>query len=139
MTLKTEFAQDRALLKFLRFVLQADAATCLAMALAHSFAAAPISALTGLEPKLLLVSGVMLFPIAAFIAWTSLRTPMPATAVCVVIAGNVGWVLASVVLLVGRWTDANPLGTAYVVLQAAGVVAFAVLEFAGLRRELASR
>ncbi|RTL63301.1 MAG: hypothetical protein EKK41_23465 [Hyphomicrobiales bacterium] len=139
MMLKTEFADDHATPKFLRFVLQADAATCLAMALAHSFASGPITAFTGIEAKLLLVSGVMLFPIAAVIAWTSLREPMWPLTVIAVIAGNVGWVLASVALLVAGQTGANPLGTAYVSVQAAGVAAFAMLEFAGLRRELSTR
>lgn len=140
MTMKTNTAGSYGATsaKFLRLVLQADAAICLSMALVHCFAAGPLTAFTGLAPELLLASGLMLFPTAAFIAWTSLRDPAPAWAVLAVVAGNVAWVLASLVVLLSGRSGGNVLGDAYVAIQAVGVIAFAVLEFVGFRREIAS-
>lgn len=118
---------------FLRNTLLLDAATCVATGALLSLGAAPLSALLGLPAALLFYAGLSLFPIAAFMVWTALRRQAPA--VCVVIAGNAAWVLASIVVLVGF--SPTVLGYVFVIVQAAAVAFLAELEYTGLRRAAA--
>lgn len=112
-------------------ILRLDAASCAAMGLILAFARGPLAALTGLPEILLLWAGIALLPIALFMiltagAWNN--HPVP---VLVVILGNVGWALASVVLL-GLF-DLTGLGIALVLGQALFVLLMAWLEWRGMR------
>jgi len=108
---------------FLRNTLLLDAATCVATGALLSLASGPLSSLLGLPAALLFYAGLSLFPIAAFMLWTSLARPAPA--VWVVILGNAGWVLASVVVLFGF--SPTVLGYVFVIVQAAAVALLAEL------------
>ncbi len=121
---------------FLRRVLALDAASCAAMGLALGLGAGPLADLFGLPVELVRTSGLLLLPLAAFIAWLASRPAPPPPLVWVVIAGNLAWTAESFALL-GQY-DPTPLGAGFVALQAVAVLALAGLEYAGLRRMRAS-
>jgi hypothetical protein len=110
---------------FLRRILYFDAATCVAMGLFLVLLAQPLAPLLGLPALLLEIAGAALFPIAAFIVWAALYR----RGVGVVIAGNVAWVAASVLLVSAGWVSPTPLGYAFVLVQAAAVALLAALEY----------
>lgn len=118
----------------LRTLLLIDAATCAAMGLALGLGAAPSAALTGLPYTLLVWAGLALLPIAAFLALVALRPALHAAGGRLAVAGNAGWVLASIGLLASGWVQPNALGVAFVLAQAAAVAALTLLELAALRR-----
>lgn len=109
----------------LRAILVFDAVTCVAMGAALLLGSAPIAALTALPPSLLLSAGLALLPIAAVIAFVA-RWPS-AWGVWMVVAGNLAWVGASLLLLAS--VAPNALGLAFVLAQAVVVAAFARLEY----------
>ncbi len=112
----------------LRRLLLLDAVTCLAMGIALIFANAPLAALTALPPDLLFGAGAVLLPCAAFmIVLASRVSPSPA-GVRVVIACNVLWVLASLLLPLWPGIDPNSTGLFGLFAQAAGVAVLAALE-----------
>ena len=117
---------------FLRRVLALDSASCAAMGLGLGLGAEPLAALFGLPAELVRTAGLLLLPLAAFIAWLASRPAPPPVLVWVVIAGNLGWTAESFALL-GQ-NDPTPLGTAFVACQALAVLGLAGLEYAGLRR-----
>jgi len=119
---------------FLRRVLALDAASCAAMGLGMSLAAAPLGARFGLPVELVRAAGLLLLPLAAFIGWLASRPAPPPLLVWLVIVGNLGWTAESFVLL-GR-SDPTPLGAGFVALQALAVLGLAGLEYLGLRRML---
>jgi hypothetical protein len=120
---------------FLRTVLRIDAATCVAAGLLMSVGSGMIASLTQISSGLLISAGLSLFPIAAFIAFVALRSPLWFVGVWLVIAGNIGWVLASLWLLTGGAINANALGSAFVLIQAVVVAVLAYFEYAGLDRQ----
>jgi hypothetical protein len=112
----------------LRRLLVVDAITCLAMGAALVFATAPLSGLTRLPSDLLLAAGLVLLPIAGFMLVLA-RRPSPSPAgVRVVIAGNMLWVLASVLLPLSPQIDPSGIGLLGLMAQAAGVAVLAALE-----------
>lgn len=124
---------------FLRTVLRIDAATCVATGLLMTAGADLVSRLTQIPNSLLTTAGASLFPIAAFMAMTAGLVPGWRLGVWLVILGNVGWVLASVWLLVGGAISPNALGAAFILFQAGAVAALAALEYVGLQRLAAPR
>jgi hypothetical protein len=95
-------------------------------------AARAIAGLTALPEALLLLVGLSLLPIAAFMALVATRARPPAALVRPVIAGNALWVAGSVLLLLAPWIAPNALGVGFVLAQALAVAALAVLERAAL-------
>lgn len=118
---------------FLRRILMLDAATCFAMGFVMTLATEMTTELTALPTGLLSAAGASLFPIALFMAWVATRKPIPAVGVWLVILGNVGWAIGSLVLLTGL-VPFNPLGAGFVTMQGLAVAGLAALEFMGLRR-----
>lgn len=118
----------------LRSLLLIDAATCAAMGLALGLGAAPVAALTGLPQSLLIWAGLALLPVAAFLALVALRPALHAAGGRLAVAGNAGWVFASVALIASGWAQPNVLGVAFVLAQAAAVAVLTLLELAALRR-----
>jgi hypothetical protein len=121
------------LTSLLRRTLGLDAATCLAMGAAMTLGALPLSDLTGLPPALLMLAGLVLFPVAGLMIWLARRHSAPAPMLWLVIGGNAGWVAASALLLFSGWVRPTLAGEIVVVVQALGVVALTVIEYAGLR------
>jgi hypothetical protein len=130
MTALAANATDRQ--TFLRRVLFVDAATCVATGALMSLDAGPLSGLLGLPAALLFWSGLSLFPIAAFMLWVATRRSIPAPGAWMVIAGNAGWVIASIGVLLAF--SPTGLGYAFVIAQAAAVTLLAELEYTGLKR-----
>jgi hypothetical protein len=115
-----------ALTSTLRRVLAVDALTCAAAGALMAFGADLVAPLTGLPKPLLFWAGVVLFPVAALMAFLSRRQAAPAGLVWLVILGNAGWVLASIAVLF--LTAPTALGVAFVVAQAVAVAILTVLE-----------
>jgi hypothetical protein len=117
---------------FLRRVLYVDAATCVASGALMSLDAAPLGSALALPAALLFWSGVALFPIAAFMLWVATRRAIPRAGAWLVVLGNAGWVVGSVLALLAN--APTGMGYAFVVAQAVVVALLAELEYNGLRR-----
>src|SRR3970040_787764 len=83
----------------LRRVLWADATTCLATGALLALAATPLAGLLGLPAAPLAYAGGALFPIAGFMTWLAVRDDLSRAGAWLVILGNLGWVLGSVLVL----------------------------------------
>jgi len=119
---------------FLRRVLALDSASCAAIGLLLCLDAAGLAPLFGLGERLLFGAGLLLLPLAAFIAWLASRPAPPSALVWVVIAGNVAWTAESFLLIETEAARITALGTAFVAVQAVAVLGLTLLEYAGLRR-----
>ena len=119
---------------FLRTVLLADAATCVASGLLMSVGSTFLAQMTRIPTELLFASGLSLFPITAFIAFLATRKDLWPAGVWLVILGNVGWVAGSLWLLVGGAITPNVLGSVFVAFQAAVVAALTACETIGVHR-----
>ena len=119
---------------FLRRILALDSASCAAMGLALGLGAGPLAGLFGLPVGLVRTAGLLLLPLAAFIAWLASRPAPPPLLVWAVIVGNLGWTAESLLLIANESGRITPPGTAFVAGQAAAVLIVAMLEYAGLRR-----
>jgi hypothetical protein len=116
----------------LRTVLAVDAATCGVMGLVLIIGAGFIAGLTGLPAALLLYAGIALLPIAAFMAIVASRPTPPAAGVWLIVLGNIGWIAASVLLILSGWVAPNALGHAFVLVQALIVAGLSWLEYGAL-------
>ena len=121
---------------FLRRVLIADAAVSAAVGALMALGAGALAGLLGLPPALLTIAGVALFPYAAYLVWLATRTAVPRAAVWVPISLNVVWAVDCLLVLFAAGQQPTWLGEAFVVVQIVTVLAFAELEFIGLRRAL---
>jgi hypothetical protein len=119
---------------FLRRILTLDSASCAMIGLLLSLGAGPLSGLFGLGERLLFGAGLLLLPLAAFIAWLASRPSPPAPLVWLVIVGNIAWSAESFLLISTQSGQITMLGTAFVAAQAIAVLAITSLEYAGLRR-----
>jgi hypothetical protein len=131
MTTNTMRAPLSARLPGLRTVLALDAASCLAMAALLLALPATLSGWFGLPQALLFWAGLLLLPSAALmIGLAAMRRPH-AGLTRLVILGNVAWVIAS--LAVPIVLSPSGLGLAFVLVQAAAVLALLLLEQRALR------
>jgi hypothetical protein len=119
---------------FLRRVLALDALSCFGMGLLMGLGAAPLAPLLGLPQPLVRTAGLLLLPLAAFIAWLASRPAPPRALVWVVILGNLGWTAESFLLVGQARPGITALGTGFVTAQALAVLTLAALEYSGLRR-----
>ncbi len=120
----------------LRKILMLDAITCVAMGLLLVSASGRLSGLLGLPKDFVLLAGVALFPCAALMLLTSRigqQAQPPAALAWLVIIGNIGWVIASL-LTMELWFSPTTLGILFILAQAVVVVVLAVLEYRSLRR-----
>ncbi|HEX8240888.1 MAG TPA: hypothetical protein VF574_14230 [Allosphingosinicella sp.] len=119
---------------FLRRALALDSASCALIGLLLCLGADPLSGLFGLPEGLLSGAGLLLLPLAAFIAWLASRPAPPSPLVWLVIIGNVAWTAESFLLIETEAARITALGTAFVAVQAVAVLGLALLEYIGLRR-----
>ncbi len=119
---------------FLRRALVADALASGAMGVLLAFGGAALESLTGLHAALTQPAGYFLIAYAAFVGFLGARSTLPGAVVWLVIVGNGVWAIESLMLLALGWASPTPLGYAFVIGQALAVVAFAELQFMGLRR-----
>lgn len=119
---------------FIRRTLLLDAAMSGACAVLLIAGAGTLAGLLGLPEDLLFISGLVLVPFVGMLVWLMRAGSPSAIGVRAIIATNVAWVAASAALLVSGLVDPTPLGTAFVIVQAAAVLVFAELQIIALRR-----
>jgi hypothetical protein len=120
--------------KFLRNVLFADAASCLAAgALQLSFPQS-LSQLLNLPSLLLQGTGIFLLAYAAVVMLVGTRDPIARPLVWVFVIGNLAWAAGCIALLAERVLAPTVLGEAWIAAQAATVIVLAELQWTGLRR-----
>jgi hypothetical protein len=119
---------------FLRGVLFADAATCVATGLLLMFGSGLLEPYLGLPAGLMHYAGLSLLPFAALLVYLAARENPSPGAVWAVIVLNALWTVDSVLLLLTGWVFPTELGYAFVVAQALGVAVLAGLEYVGLRK-----
>ncbi len=122
---------------FLRWVLAADATTCIATGLLLVLGSGLLTGLLGVPSAILTWSGVSLFPFAAFLIYLATREHVHRPSVWAAIVLNLLWVVDSLVLAFGGWIEPTTVGVVFVVAQALAVAAFAEAEYFGLRRATA--
>ena len=120
--------------RFLRIVLIADAGSCVATGALQSLLTNSLAELFSLPVALLAATGWFLLAYAALVGTIALRDPLPRPLVWLLVAGNVSWGIACVLLLAGRWLAPTPWGAAWILAQAATVTVLAMLQWTGLRR-----
>ena len=123
---------------FLRKALLLDAAASGATALMLIAGAGLLDGLLGLPVVLMREAGLILIPFVAFVAWVGTREEPSRGAVRAIIAANALWAVASVGLLMSGWVAPTALGYAFVVAQAVVVALFGELQYAGLKRPVAT-
>jgi hypothetical protein len=123
----------------LRHTLVADAVISGATGLLMLLGASLLESLLGVPAALLRYAGVSLLPFAVLLLFLATRPGLPRKAVVAVIAANLAWVVASVLLLVSGEIAPTTIGVGFVVFQAVAVAAFADLQYVGLRRSAAAQ
>src|SRR5215510_4480048 len=119
---------------FLRRVLFADAATCIAAGLLMMFGSGQLGPYLGLPQPLLSYAGISLLPFTAFLVYLATREYLSPAVVWTVIVLNLLWTIDSILLLFSGWVTPTEPGYLFVIAQAAGVAVFAALEYFGLRK-----
>ena len=110
-------------------ILVADALTCSVVVAAGFFAAAPVGALLGLPANVVAIGGWICLAAALLMVIAALqRVPNPALLKLIAI-GNLGWVAASFAVAAFFADQMTGIGMAVVVVQALGVLVFAILEW----------
>jgi len=122
---------------FLKRVLILDAASCLGMGAMLLADDGALAELFGVPELLLAGAGYMLLPLGLFIGWLGTRSATHAALVWLVIVGNVGWTIESLIVAFAT-AGITGLGSLFVAGQGAAVLALALLEYAGLRQSRAA-
>lgn len=117
---------------YLQNVLLIDAATCVGAGALMAFGSNFVAGLTGIPAPLLYWAGLILFPVAAMMAYAGLQATPPGPLVMLIILGNVGWLLAS--LAVFAFIAPNALGVLFIIAQAGTVAVLASLEYSAQQR-----
>ncbi|HZH03057.1 MAG TPA: hypothetical protein VEY30_04675 [Myxococcaceae bacterium] len=113
----------------LRKALLLDAGASAGMGAMLAALAGPLEGVLGLPDALLRGAGLALLPFAASLAYLATRPHPGRGATGAVVAVNALWVADSLILLMAGWVSPTPLGTAFVLAQAAVVALFAVLQY----------
>ncbi len=116
----------------LRLALRLDAVVTGLNGAAYLLAAGPLADLLGLPDGVLRGVGVFLLVYASAVWLVGTRPVAPA--VRTVVAANLLWAAGSVAVVIADLGTPSTVGAVWLVLQAAVVAAFAVLQAAGLRR-----
>lgn len=119
---------------FLRYVLLADAATCLACGLLLTIGAGFLESLLGLPINLMFYAGLSLFPFTALLIYSATRKSISKTIIWVIIGINLLWTIDSFLLLISGYVAPTTFGYIFVIFQAIGVLMFADLEFIAMRK-----
>lgn len=122
----------------LRFLMAIDAVISGVTGMAMIVAADVLEPLLNVPATLMRSAGAMLLPFAVLVFFFSRPAQLTPSRAWVVIALNVGWVAASLLVLITGWIQPTTLGLAFVLFQAVVVAALAELQFTGLRRSLAT-
>lgn len=117
----------------LRFALLADAVASGATGALMIVGADLLTGLLGLPAALMREAGLLLVPYVALVAFVGTRETIPLSPVKLIVSLNVLWVAGSIVLLGSGFVAPTLFGSAFVIMQAAAVGLFAVLQLIGLR------
>ncbi|MBB5519264.1 hypothetical protein [Amphiplicatus metriothermophilus] len=118
----------------LKYALLADAAASGATGLFMAGGAGLLAPLLGLPKPLLLYAGLFLIPYAVIVALVGVASPVRTGAVCGIVLANLVWTAASFGLFALPQIAPTLLGYAFVAAQALAVLAFALVQRAGLAR-----
>jgi len=119
--------------RLLKFALRADAAVSSAVAALQLLLVGLLAEALQLPRALLADSGGFLVAYAILLLWLAGRAQLNAAWIVLIIVGNMAWAFACVALWFSHAVSPSLLGTAFLLLQTVVVLAFAVLEFKGLR------
>jgi hypothetical protein len=98
-----------------------------------------LAGLLQLPDALLFYAGAFLVPYAALLAYLSRRETLPRWTVWAVVLGNILWAVDCTLLALSGWVAPSALGYAFIAVQAVAVVAFAELQYVGMRRSQAPK
>ncbi|MFY3383088.1 hypothetical protein [Paracidovorax sp. MALMAid1276] len=118
----------------LRAVVWFDASTGVLLGAAHLLLTAQLADWLGLPANLLVGTGVALLCYAALAVRIASARSMPRSLLGLLIACNLGWALASLVLLVAGPVAPTLLGQAYLLVHVVSVALLAELQWMGARR-----
>lgn len=118
--------------RLLRFALILDAVISAATAALQLVASDALSQTLALPRVLLIETGVFFIAYVALLIVMARSGRLWSALVIGVAAGNVGWALAGIGLLLTGLLTPNALGVAFVALQSMAVLVFAALQFKGL-------
>ncbi|MFZ6761391.1 MULTISPECIES: hypothetical protein [Acetobacterales] len=112
----------------LRALLGLDALSCAGMGAVLLAAPSALGGWMALPPALLSGAGLALLPVAAFMAWLARGPGVPRWGLRLVVAGNLLWVAASLLLPLLGLVSPNAAGWAFLLGQAGFVGIMAWLE-----------
>jgi hypothetical protein len=119
---------------FLRYVLWADAISCLVCGILQVTLAGPLSSYFGLSQDLLMGTGVFLLVYGAVVAFLATRTQVPIAILGLLIVGNIMWGVLAAAILLGGDARITLLGKGYVTAQALTVLILAQMQFFSVRQ-----
>ena len=120
--------------RFLRNVLLADAASCVATGALQVLFTERLAALLHLPAPLLAGTGWFLLAYAGIVVIIAWREPLQRAFVGLLALGNLGWAVGCGALLASGLIAPSALGVAWIVAQAVTVAVLAELQWTGLRR-----
>jgi hypothetical protein len=112
----------------LRRVLLLDAAASGAMGILLLVGASFLAQPLGLPAALLRWTGLILVPFAAGLIWTANHPNISRGSVRAIVILNVLWAIGTPLLLLTSWVSPTLVGELFVLVQAAAVAGFALLE-----------
>lgn len=122
---------------FLRMVLLLDAAVSGAMGVLMASLSSRLAELLQLPASLLFYAGLFLLPYAALLVYLSQRASVPRWTVWAVVLGNVAWAVDCILLPLTGWVAPSTLGYTFIAAHVVAVLAFAELQYLGMRRSMA--
>lgn len=118
----------------LKKALAADAAVSGSVAILQVLASSSLSGLLLLPQPLLFESGLFLVAYTVLLVFMARSARVSSSLITLVVVGNVAWALGCVALVVGNAVTPSTLGLVFLTVQVLSVLAFAALEWAGLRK-----
>jgi hypothetical protein len=119
---------------FIRRLLITDAVVSGATGVLMASAAPTLESWLGLPTPLLRFAGIALLPFAAVVAWLAMQTFPARAGVQAIVAANIAWVAASILLLVAGGVHPTALGITFVIFQAIVVGLLGELQYMAVRR-----
>jgi hypothetical protein len=121
--------------KLLRHTLRGNGIFTILSAVAAIAAARPLADFIGLQgPIPLIIMGGVLLAHGAILWWGSSQAAIPRWLAWYAIAGDAGWIAATIVLLVADPWNFSTRGRWLLALSGDMVAVFAILQYIGLRR-----
>lgn len=120
----------------LRAIIAIDAAACGLAGAGLALDAGPLAPMLGLPAGVLQPLGFFLVVYAAGLAWLASRPALPRAVVWTLVAFNVAWAAESLMAPALGWAQPTGVGLAVLLVQAAGALLVADLQFLALRRTL---